>query len=244
MRRPTPRTSSAWSTSPPSPPTRARCWARSRQAPRTASWTPRCVPLNYPSGDGGGSAVEFAIDPAKFHDAFAADLPASRPRCMAATQRPVAEAAFSEPSGRPPGSACPPGPPSPSADTAAGTDVIRSMAERAGANDHRARGLARDHDLPAPGRDRRDPEGAVRGPFTDVISAGVAYDATRAGSRPRPNGLADVRLRQDTSARCCQSPVAAKGGVVPRQARGTADSPKRRAHKLSISRCPGRTSSR
>ena len=71
------------------------------------------VPLRYPSGDSGESAVEFTIDPAKFHDAFAADLPAAQTAVMAATQRPVAEAAFSEPPGRPHGSACPPGPPSP-----------------------------------------------------------------------------------------------------------------------------------
>src|ERR1700744_4443075 len=33
--------------------------------------------LQYPSGPGGGTAVEFAIDPAKFHAAFAAALPRS-----------------------------------------------------------------------------------------------------------------------------------------------------------------------
>jgi pimeloyl-ACP methyl ester carboxylesterase len=32
------------------------------------------VPLQYPIGDGPETAVEFAIDPTKFHDAFAADL--------------------------------------------------------------------------------------------------------------------------------------------------------------------------
>src|SRR3712207_7717517 len=47
------------------------------------------------------TAVEFAIDPAKFHDAFAADLPAEQTAVMAATQRPVAELAFSEPTGEP-----------------------------------------------------------------------------------------------------------------------------------------------
>jgi pimeloyl-ACP methyl ester carboxylesterase len=52
------------------------------------------VPLHYPTANGGEPAVEFAIDPASFHDAFAADLPA---------------------------------------DKAAGTDVTRSMAQRAGA---------------------------------------------------------------------------------------------------------------
>jgi pimeloyl-ACP methyl ester carboxylesterase len=37
------------------------------------------VQLQYPTGQGADTAVEFAIDPAKFHDAFAADLPQSRP---------------------------------------------------------------------------------------------------------------------------------------------------------------------
>jgi pimeloyl-ACP methyl ester carboxylesterase len=34
------------------------------------------VPLRYPIGDGAQTAVALAIDPAKFHDVFAADLPA------------------------------------------------------------------------------------------------------------------------------------------------------------------------
>ena len=59
------------------------------------------VPLHYPSGNGGEPAVEFAIDPAKFHDAFAADLPTEQTTMMAVTQRPVAELAFSEQSGPP-----------------------------------------------------------------------------------------------------------------------------------------------
>jgi hypothetical protein len=54
------------------------------------------VSLHYPTGDGGEPAVEFAIDPAKFRDAFAADLPAEQTAVMAATQRPAAEAAFAE----------------------------------------------------------------------------------------------------------------------------------------------------
>ena len=38
--------------------------------------------------------MEFAIDPAKFKDAFATDLPADQTALMAATQRPIAEAAL------------------------------------------------------------------------------------------------------------------------------------------------------
>jgi hypothetical protein len=37
----------------------------------------------------------------EFHDAFAADLPTEETTVMAAAQRPVAELAFSEPSGAP-----------------------------------------------------------------------------------------------------------------------------------------------
>jgi pimeloyl-ACP methyl ester carboxylesterase len=91
------------------------------------------VPLHYPSGNGGEPAVEFAIDPAKFHDAFAADLPAEETAVMAATQRPVAELAFSEPNGAPAWKDLPSWAVVATGDTAAGADVTRSMAERAGA---------------------------------------------------------------------------------------------------------------
>src|SRR5260370_19801942 len=59
------------------------------------------VPLHYPTGQGAQTAVEFAIHPARLHAAFAADLPPEQAAVMAATQRPVAELAFSEPSGVP-----------------------------------------------------------------------------------------------------------------------------------------------
>jgi pimeloyl-ACP methyl ester carboxylesterase len=91
------------------------------------------VPHHYPSGNGGEPAVELAIDPAKFHDAFAADLPGEQAALMAATQRPVAELGFSEPSGPPAWKRLPSWAVVATGDKAAGTDVIRSMAERAGA---------------------------------------------------------------------------------------------------------------
>jgi len=91
------------------------------------------VPLQFPNGDGAETATEFAIDPAKFRDAFAADLPAGQTAVMAATQRPVAEAAFSEPSGPPAWKSLPAWAVVATGDRAAGADVIRSMAERAGA---------------------------------------------------------------------------------------------------------------
>jgi pimeloyl-ACP methyl ester carboxylesterase len=89
------------------------------------------APLQYPAN--GGTATEFAIDPVKFRDAFAADLPPEQTALMAATQRPVAEAAFAEKSGPPAWKSKPSWAVVATGDKAAGTDVIRSMAERAGA---------------------------------------------------------------------------------------------------------------
>jgi pimeloyl-ACP methyl ester carboxylesterase len=90
------------------------------------------VQHHYPH-NGGEPGVEFAIDPAKFHDAFAADLPAEQTALMAATQRPAADLAFSEPSGTPAWKNLPTWAVVASGDKAAGADVIRSMAERADA---------------------------------------------------------------------------------------------------------------
>jgi hypothetical protein len=91
------------------------------------------VPLHYPTGQGAETAVEFAINSALFHDAFAADLPAEQTALMAATQRPVAELAFSEPSRAPAWKTLPAWTVVATGDKAAGSDVIRSMASRAGA---------------------------------------------------------------------------------------------------------------
>jgi pimeloyl-ACP methyl ester carboxylesterase len=91
------------------------------------------VPLKYPTGQGAETAVEFAVNPARFHEAFVADLPAEQAALMAATQRPVAELAFSEPTGVPAWKTLPSWAVVATADKAAGSDVIRSMASRAGA---------------------------------------------------------------------------------------------------------------
>ena len=90
------------------------------------------VQLQYPTGADGQSAVEFAIDPERFHDAFAADLPRQQTAVMAVTQRPVAERAFTDASGPPAWKRLPCWTVVATGDTAAGADVIRSMAERAG----------------------------------------------------------------------------------------------------------------
>ena len=98
------------------------------------------APLHYPNGDGAEPAVELAIDPAKFHDAFAADLTAEAAAVMAATQRPAAESAFSEASGAPAWRSLPSWAVVATGDKAAGADLVRSMAERAGATITEAEG--------------------------------------------------------------------------------------------------------
>jgi pimeloyl-ACP methyl ester carboxylesterase len=90
------------------------------------------VPRQYP-GANGGTATEFYIDPAKARDAFAGDLSDEQAALIAATQRPVADAAFGEPNGAPAWKHLPSWAVVATGDRAAGTDVVRSMAERAGA---------------------------------------------------------------------------------------------------------------
>ncbi len=95
--------------------------------------TSALVSLHYPL-PGGEPAVEFAIHPARFRDAFAADLPEEQTAVMAATQRPIVEAAFSEPGGPPAWKHFPSWAVVATGDKAAGSDAVRSMAERAGAS--------------------------------------------------------------------------------------------------------------
>jgi pimeloyl-ACP methyl ester carboxylesterase len=90
------------------------------------------VPRQYPTEDG-GSATEFYIDPPKARDAFAGDLSDEQAALIAATQRPIAEFAFSEPSGPPAWKERPSWAVVATGDRAVGTDVARSMAARAGA---------------------------------------------------------------------------------------------------------------
>jgi pimeloyl-ACP methyl ester carboxylesterase len=59
------------------------------------------VQREYPTGPGGETAPEFLVDPVRFREVFAADLPAEQAAVLAATQRPVAAAAFSDVSGPP-----------------------------------------------------------------------------------------------------------------------------------------------
>jgi pimeloyl-ACP methyl ester carboxylesterase len=92
------------------------------------------IPLQYPTGHGSETAVEFAINPTLFHDTFAGDLSAEQSAVMAATQRPIAEAAFTEASGPPAWKKLPVWAVVASGDKAAGSDIVRSMAQRAHAD--------------------------------------------------------------------------------------------------------------
>jgi pimeloyl-ACP methyl ester carboxylesterase len=92
------------------------------------------VQYNYPTGQDGQASVEFAINPPLLREAFAADLPAETTALMAATQRPVAAAAFSDASGPPAWRRLPSWAVVGTGDKAAGADVVRSMAQRAGAD--------------------------------------------------------------------------------------------------------------
>jgi pimeloyl-ACP methyl ester carboxylesterase len=92
------------------------------------------VQRQYPTGQGTETATEFAIDPALFREAFAADLPTEQTAVMAATQRPVAASAFTDVSGPPAWKTLPSWAVVATGDKAAGSDVVRSMAQRAGAD--------------------------------------------------------------------------------------------------------------
>jgi pimeloyl-ACP methyl ester carboxylesterase len=92
------------------------------------------VQYTYPTGHDGETAVEFAINPALIREAFAGDLPAETTALMAATQRPIAAAAFSDVSGPPAWRRLRSWAVVATGDKAAGADVVRSHAQRAGAD--------------------------------------------------------------------------------------------------------------
>jgi len=95
---------------------------------------PALVPYQYPAGPDGGTATEFAVNPGLLREAFAADLPEQQAALLAATQRPVAEAAFSDVTGPPAWRKLPSWAVVATGDKAAGADLVRSMARRAGAD--------------------------------------------------------------------------------------------------------------
>jgi pimeloyl-ACP methyl ester carboxylesterase len=88
----------------------------------------------YPTGQGSQTASELSIDPSAFGNVFAADLPAAQADVLGAAQRPVAASAFGEKSGPPAWKILPSWAVVATGDKAVGADVVRSMAERAGAD--------------------------------------------------------------------------------------------------------------
>jgi pimeloyl-ACP methyl ester carboxylesterase len=94
---------------------------------------PALLQRRYPIGRDGETGVEFVVNPARFHEIFAADLPSDRSAVLAAGQRPVAQAAFSEKAGPPAWKTVQSWAVVATGDKAAGADLVRSMAQRAGA---------------------------------------------------------------------------------------------------------------
>ena len=89
------------------------------------------VPMQYPAN--GGTATEFSIAPAKVREAFAGDLSDKDIALIGVTQRPISERAFSDVNGSPAWKRLPSWAVVATGDHAVGTDIARSMAERAGA---------------------------------------------------------------------------------------------------------------
>ena len=82
----------------------------------------------------GGTLTEFTIDPAKARDAFAADLTDTQANLVGTVQRPATDLAFTDPSGTPAWKSLPSWAVVATSDRAAGTDLVRAHAERAGAD--------------------------------------------------------------------------------------------------------------
>lgn len=98
------------------------------------------IERQYPTGTDGQTAPEYSIDPAHFRKAYAADVPEARTRLMAAEQRPIAGGAFADASGPVAWKTLPSWAIIATEDVGAGTDIVRSMAERAGAKVTELRG--------------------------------------------------------------------------------------------------------
>jgi pimeloyl-ACP methyl ester carboxylesterase len=96
--------------------------------------TTAVLPKNFPIGDGTETAVEFIIDPARFREVFTADLSELDSNVYGLSQRPIAASALTDQTGHPAWKDdLPVWAAVGTADKAAGADVVRSMAQRAGA---------------------------------------------------------------------------------------------------------------
>lgn len=100
---------------------------------RDSALGPALMTVQYPTGLGDETATELYVNPDMFPDVFGADLPPEQAAALAASQRPVAAAAFDEKSGPPAWKTLPSWAVVATGDKAAGTDITLSMAKRAGA---------------------------------------------------------------------------------------------------------------
>jgi pimeloyl-ACP methyl ester carboxylesterase len=87
----------------------------------------------FPTGHNGDTATELIIDPAKFRDVFTADLPQLESDVYGLSQRPIAAGALVEETMHVAWKDLPTWAAVGTGDKAAGADVVRSMAQRAGA---------------------------------------------------------------------------------------------------------------
>jgi pimeloyl-ACP methyl ester carboxylesterase len=94
---------------------------------------PLLIERQYPTGSDGQTAPEYSIDPVHFRKAYAADVAEARATLMAVGQRPIAAGAFGDASGPVAWKTLPSWAIVATDDVGAGTDIIRSMAKRAGA---------------------------------------------------------------------------------------------------------------
>ena len=92
---------------------------------------PVLIERKYPIGSDGEMSVEYTIDPAHFRRVYAADVLEERTRRMAASQRPIAGSAFADASGPVAWKTLPSWAVISTEDVGAGTDIVRSMAQRA-----------------------------------------------------------------------------------------------------------------
>jgi pimeloyl-ACP methyl ester carboxylesterase len=95
--------------------------------------TTAMLEYQYPTGNGDETATELIIDPAKFREVFSADLPQRESDVYALSQRPIAAGALGEQTTKVAWKVLPAWAAVGTADLAAGSDVVRSMAQRADA---------------------------------------------------------------------------------------------------------------
>ena len=95
--------------------------------------TTAMLEYRYPTGNGDETATELIIDPTKFRDVFSADLPQRESDVYGLSQRPIAAGALGEQTTKVAWEVLPTWAVVGTADVAAGSDVVRSTAQRADA---------------------------------------------------------------------------------------------------------------